>query len=62
MLEGYIPTRRHSVPLARLTWVACWDQIIALEGQRHDFCVSEELSKRVAQRTAELLRPLLLDC
>ncbi|KAK9821994.1 hypothetical protein WJX81_005374 [Elliptochloris bilobata] len=36
-------------------------QVIALEGKRHDFCVSVEQSQQVAERTAALLRPLLLE-
>ncbi len=30
-----------------------------LEGLRHDFCVSEELSGRVAAHVAALLRPVM---
>lgn len=32
-----------------------------MENQRHDFCVSVELSQQAAERTAGLLRPLLQD-
>ena len=51
---GRSPCRR-----ARLRAGAACAQVTMLEGLRHDFCVSEELSGRVAAHVAALLRPVM---